>query len=216
MKRLIVICLFISCTLGMQAQTASRWEKEIAAFEEHDAANPHKAKLILFTGSSSIRRWDDLASYFPGKRVLNRGFGGSHASDLLQLADRITANHKLKQILIYEGDNDIASGKTTDRVITDLKQIVENLRTKYPKVTIGYLSIKPCPARIKFLPQIKEVNRAMQHYLSDKKKTQYIDVFTPLLNDDGSIKPEIFVADGVHMNAEGYQLWARAISPFLM
>ena len=38
---------------------------------------------IVFTGSSSIRLWEDLQQRFPKHQVLNTGFGGSQAADLL-------------------------------------------------------------------------------------------------------------------------------------
>lgn len=215
MKKLVVLSLLLVFVLASYAQQGSRWEKEISAFEQQDAQKPLRKKLILFTGSSSIRRWEDLSSYFPGKQVLNRGFGGSQASDLLQYADRITGQHKIKQILIYEGDNDLASGKTVDRVVGDLKQIVIHYQEKYPKATVSFLSVKPSPARLQYIPQIKEVNEQMKAFMLSRRKAQFIDVFSPLLREDGNPKPEIFVSDGIHMNAQGYQLWAAAIAPYL-
>ena len=49
-----------------------RWAREIAAFAADDEARPFEPGGIVFVGSSSIRLWD-LASAFPGRRVLNRG-----------------------------------------------------------------------------------------------------------------------------------------------
>ena len=44
---------------------------------------------ILFIGSSSIRKWNTLADDFPDRKVINRGFGGSHIIDSVHFADRI-------------------------------------------------------------------------------------------------------------------------------
>ena len=55
---------------------SARWEKEIAAFETADRANPPAKGGIVFVGSSSIRKWTSLAADFPAYPVLNRGFGG--------------------------------------------------------------------------------------------------------------------------------------------
>ena len=54
-----------------------RFAEAIAKFTEADQANPPAKGGIVFTGSSSIRRWD-LATSFPKLKPLNRGFGGSH------------------------------------------------------------------------------------------------------------------------------------------
>ena len=50
-------------------------------FEKFVLENTKEAKLTrpltLFTGSSSIRRWDGLEKDFPQHNPLNRGFGGA-------------------------------------------------------------------------------------------------------------------------------------------
>ena len=69
--------------------TVSRWEKEISAFETSDKTNPPPKGAILFVGSSTIRKWTTLARDFPGKQVINRGFGGSEIPDSTEFAERI-------------------------------------------------------------------------------------------------------------------------------
>ena len=36
-----------------------------------------------------------------------------------------------------------------------------------------------------------------------------------MLGDDGLPRPEIFVADRLHMNAEGYKIWTATVTPHL-
>ena len=35
----------------------------------------------------------------------------------------------------------------------------------------------------------------------------WVDIFTPMLNGDGKPDPGYFIADGLHLNKSGYQLW---------
>lgn len=51
-------------------------------------------------------------------------------------------------------------------------------------------------------------------YAGDKRLS-YVDVFQPMLTADAEPRPELFRADGVHLNAEGYQLWASVLQPTL-
>ena len=92
-----------------------RYEKDIRAFEAADKTNPPPQDAILFVGSSSIRLWTNLAAAFPGHKVLNRGFGGSHLSDSVTFVDRIVTPYKPKLVLLYAGDNDIASASRRSR-----------------------------------------------------------------------------------------------------
>ena len=45
---------------------------------------------------------------------------------------------------------------------------------------------------------------------------EFLDVATPMLNEDGSIKDDIFVQDNLHMNAKGYAIWTKVIRPKLL
>ena len=56
------------------------WSEEIAAFAN---AAPGPANALLFVGSSSIRRWVDLAEHMAPIPVINRGFGGSKIGDVI-------------------------------------------------------------------------------------------------------------------------------------
>ena len=77
--------------------------EEIAAFADEDAARPFAPGGIVFVGSSSIRLWD-LRSAFPGRRVLNRGFGGTQIPDSVRHVERLALRHKPATVVFYAGD----------------------------------------------------------------------------------------------------------------
>ena len=108
-----------------KAGPEARWEKEISAFEASDQTNPPPKNAIEFAGSSSIRLWKKAPDFFPGHKVFTRGFGGSEMSDLVAFAGRIVIPYQPKLVLVYEGDNDIAAGKSPERVFRDFKALVE-------------------------------------------------------------------------------------------
>ncbi|HMC11385.1 MAG TPA: hypothetical protein VKH44_08850, partial [Pirellulaceae bacterium] len=74
---------------AQKANDSSRWEKDIAAFEAQDRANPPPKGALLFIGSSTIVRWKTLAQDYPEHKTINRGFGGSQIADSTQFADRV-------------------------------------------------------------------------------------------------------------------------------
>lgn len=53
-----------------------RFENEIKRFVEYDSENTLLENPILFVGSSTVNLWK-TACYFPGRNVMNRGFGGA-------------------------------------------------------------------------------------------------------------------------------------------
>ena len=193
----------------------AKWENEIAAFEKADAANPPAKGGIVFVGSSSIRLWKTLAQDFPKHRVLNRGFGGSEIADSTYFADRIVLPYEPRMVVLYAGGNDLNAGRPPELVIEDFKAFFAKVRAKLPETEIAYISVAGNPARWAQLEKIKAVNSAIEAWLKDKPHTKFIDTFSRMLGDDGLPKPEIFVADKLHMNAEGYKIWTAVIGPLL-
>jgi len=218
-KFLKVSCLLIALLPFHQASSQraeiAKWENEISAFENADKVSPPGKKPIVFTGSSSIKMWKSIDNDFPGKRVLNRGFGGSQTDAVVFYADRVIMPYKPKQVVIYIGDNDLAAGKSVDKVFSDLKQLFTGIRKGLPKATITFISIKPSPSRWKLIEQIKQLNEMVKNYLSSLKKGQYADIFTPMLEGTGKPKPEHFLSDSLHMTPAGYAVWTRVLKPYL-
>lgn len=217
MKVFIALCLLFVFPFTQHAfcQETNRFENEIVAFEKADKENFPPNNAILFTGSSSIRLWENLAESFPTKKIINRGFGGSGLSDLIYYADRIVYPYKPKQIVIYSGENDIAAGKTPEQVVADFKNLFTAIRQKLPNTPIAFISMKPSPSRADKLAQVKEANQLISDFLKTRKKAMYINVFDKMLGNDQQPRPELFVADKLHMNEEGYEIWAQTIKPYL-
>ena len=214
---LAVLCLFLASPFAAaQLQTGSAiWEKDIQKFEAADKANPPKPGAILFIGSSSIEHWKDIASDFPGKRVLNRGFGGSRIADSTYYAGRIVVPYKPSMIVFYAGDNDVNDGHNAQQVFDDYVAFVARVRRDLPNTPIAYISIKPSPSRAKLLPVMNEANAKIRAYAAAHPHLIYIDVASKMLDASGQPRAELFLEDRLHMNRAGYDLWRGIIAPYL-
>jgi lysophospholipase L1-like esterase len=199
---------------SLATHNSDRWEKDIAAFAAQDATNPPPRDGIIFLGSSSIRLWKTLAQDFPGLPVVNRGFGGSQLADSVNFADRLVTAHQPRQVVIYAGGNDLNAGKSPEVVFGDFVALVRKLRAAQPRVKIAFISIAPNPARWAQVEKVKRTNALVADYCRRHGLT-FIDVFPLMLGPDGLPKPDIFVADRLHMNARGYALWREAVAPHL-
>ncbi len=200
---------------GTTSDPFARWEKDIAAFEAADAQAPPPKGAILFIGSSSIRLWKTLAQDFPRHRVINRGFGGSQIVDATHFADRIIFPYAPRQIVMYAGANDIDAGKSPEQVTADFLAFAAKVHSRLPKVPIAFISIAGNPARWKEIEQVRAANRLVRALCEADPTLTYIDTASALLGADGLPRPELFVADQLHMSAAGYRLWTRDIAPHL-
>lgn len=214
-RSIFLIVITAACVQAQQTVPANKWEADIRKFEEADRGNPPPKGAVLFVGSSSIRLWESLASDFPSVKVVNRGFGGSDIADSTHYAGRIIIPHRPRLIVLYAGDNDLANGKSPERVAEDFREFVGRVRRDLPQSRVAFIAIKPSPARRQLFEKQKAANEMIKKYISGEKGLVYIDVFTPMLNADGNPRPELFVGDGLHLNREGYALWKSVTAPHL-
>ena len=199
---------------SLATHKSARWEREIAAFEASDQTNPPPKDCIVFVGSSSIRKWTSLAADFPGSPVIDRGFGGSQLADSVNFAERIVLPYHPRQVVIYAGGNDINAGKSPEVVYGDLVALVQKIRARLPYVAIAYISSAPNPARWAQVENVKRLNSLAAAYCRHHR-VAFINVFPLMLGPDGLPKPDIYVADRLHMNSRGYAIWKDAVGPYL-
>lgn len=221
MVRFCSVLILLLCTLvlnpGLIAQENTdpeRWEEDIQAFEEKDKTDPPPKGGILFVGSSSIRKWV-LEESFPGLNAINRGFGGSHMEDCLYYTDRIVIPYEPKIIVLYEGDNDIASGKTPQKVFNDYKAFVKKVHKTLPDTHIAFIAIKPSIKRWEKVETMRETNSLIRDFNKKDCRLTYFDIDFPMIGENGQPRPDIFVDDGLHLNKKGYRLWTTIIKPSL-
>lgn len=192
----------------------ARWEKEIAAFEKQDGEKAPPRNAVLFVGSSSIRLWD-VARSFQGMDVINRGFGGSQVADAAHFAPRLVSKHQPRVVVFYAGDNDIAAGRKPQQVLEDFQSFVRAVRKDLPQTRILFVSIKPSPRRWSLQDEMTRANALVEAFCKREHNLAYVDVVKPMLGADGKPRPELFVKDGLHLNADGYSLWTKLVQPHL-
>lgn len=216
--RLIALAALVAAP-QLVCQTAvsepPRGQAEIDRFEAADRAHFPAPGTIVFAGSSSIARWESLDKDFAGIPVLNRGIGGYTLHENVQSFDRIILPYKPPIIVLYSGENDLTEGRTPDDVFQDFQDFVALVHAKLPATRVIYVSIKPSIARWALTDSIRAANRLIRDYVGKDKSLQYIDVFTPMLDAAGQLRRELYVEDGLHMNATGYAIWSRLIKPAL-
>jgi lysophospholipase L1-like esterase len=213
--KLLVVFLFL---VGFVKAQNTPFYSEIQQFKKEDSIHFPPKHAILFLGSSSFRKWQDVQKYFPGYTIINRGFGGSTIPDAIHYLNEIVFPYEPKQVLIYEGDNDLASSDkiTDDSVLNRFEKLFSLIRKHLPNTSIAFVSIKPSPSREKLMPEMQDANSMIKDFLSHQKNAAFIDVYHAMLNKDGTPDKSLFIGDELHMNDKGYHIWQRIIKPYLL
>lgn len=209
----LLLCLFgVASGSSVHGQDFSRWEEAISKFESADKEQAPVKNGVLFLGSSSIRMWKSVAEDFPNHEVINRGFGGSTLPDCIHFFDRLVKPYAPSTIVFYEGDNDVGRGDSARTVYENFKTFSAMVKEHLPDTKLIFIAIKPSIKRWNLAPEMKKANRMIQRYVWLHKGLGFADIWDPMLGDDGKPRPELFLDDGLHMTAKGYEIWTKVVA----
>ncbi len=201
--------------IGSVAQDPSRFQEEVLAIQEkYEALWDSTKETIVFTGSSSIRTWKNLQEIFPEYQIVNSGFGGSQATDLLAYTDELILQYNPKKVFIYEGDNDLNDHKKPKKIIYVTKEIITKIRNYNPGTRIVIISAKPSLARWHLKRKYKSLNRRFNRLCKKEQDLDYANIWDIML-DGKKLRQDIFIDDGLHLNSKGYELWDQIISNYV-
>ncbi|NLR67801.1 GDSL family lipase [Chitinophaga varians] len=201
---------------GLLAQEQVHYQEDVRTIKKFDQMYAPPANPVLFVGSSSIRKWDDLERTFADEVAMNRGIGGAVTNDIIHFAQELIFDYHPRQVVIYVGENDLPEGATADSVYNRFQRLYGLIRSRLPLVPVEYISLKPSPSRVKYMKTAAEANALIKAFLAKEKNAHFIDVFSLMLDKQGQPRPELFVSDMLHMNAQGYAIWRKAIKPYLV
>lgn len=191
------------------------WKAAIDELTKLDAEHPPAPHGIVFVGSSSIRFWTTLEQDFPGLPVIRRGFGGSGLADSVFYFDRIVLRYQPDTVVLYAGENDIHADVSPENVAKNFESFRQKLRTALPDTRLIYISMKACPARWAERENTTRANALVAAACAADPRCTFLDVFTAMLDTHGQPRPELFREDQLHMNADGYAIWIRLLTPLL-
>ena len=136
-------------------------------------------------------------------------------ADAIRYVDRIVLPLKPRTVFLYEGDNDTGNGKSPKTVEREFRQLVGIIHEALPETKIVFVSIKPSIKRWNLIDVARDANARVRAVCKGNDLLEYVDAATPLLGDSGEPRPELFVADNLHLNDAGYAIWADLIAPHL-
>jgi len=218
LKSLGIVCFAFSIGQSNTSLYAQPFKQEILQFQKSDSIVMPPKGQIVFAGSSSFTKWKDVAMYFPGYPIINRGFGGATLVDLINYVDEAIIRYQPSQVFIYCGENDMADVDTVSpaTVLLRFKTLHTILLKKLPRTTkIVFVSLKPSVARWHLESKFIAANKLIEGYIATQKNMQYLDVHTAMLDENKEVFKDIFIADKLHMNSKGYLIWQKQFASFL-
>lgn len=202
-----VVAVLIFCTVIGGWSFYNRYREAHAPLP--DSAGRQGECALWFIGSSSMRRWSTVGQDMRPWTAHNRGIEGA---DYPEIRAHFANEHARPPgaIILYAGENDLASGTSVRTVLHELAMFAAERRAAEGNTPILLLSMKPSPKRARILKDQLLFNTAARHLAMGDTSLHYVDVTTPLITAAKSTN--LYLPDQVHMNAAGYAIWARIVA----
>ncbi len=186
-----------------------KYEKDIENFRRFDNRNTAIANAVLFVGSSSIRYWETAKS-FPELPVINRGFGGASLPEIIHYYDDVIKKHSPSIMVVY-CDIDVENGKSPSAAVRNFKKLINKVEKDFPQTQILLLAMKPVLIDDFLGKDVRKnkviTNKMLDKYCQTEKNLHYIDIAKIMFKPNGTLRSDIFLPDGMHLNHIGYTLW---------
>lgn len=173
----------------------------------------HLEADICFFGNS-LTYGGDFSVAFPDKTIVNLGYPGDRLKTMLSRVDMIKSVSPQK-VFLMAGINGL---KNQD--INDFKKqynaLVDSIHRVVPNAELYCESILPINSEMRkgvaSNNLIEEANQVILQ-ITESKGDHFINLF-PLFFDGIELNP-IYTIDGIHLNQQGYDVWYKAIRPFI-
>ena len=183
-------------------------------------------KDIVFIGDELTQGWEttgasSLASHFAGdKAMFNLGFAGDCTENVLWRIQNGELGSPKAIFLMVGGNNSAIYTKAEEapgKTIRAVRDIIDYLKANCGSAKIVVQAILPRgldesnPVR----PRNDLVNNEIRRYAGEKGCT-WVDMTDLFLESDNhTLKTSLFNADHATLNADGYAVWAQAVSPYV-
>ncbi|MDG1996560.1 MAG: hypothetical protein P8J14_08705 [Emcibacteraceae bacterium] len=212
LKKILILCiagLTMPVSANSQTQKLDKFESQIESFRRFDARNQLPENPILFVGSSSIVFWETAKS-FPGMPITNRGFGGASLPEVIYYYDEVIKKHNPSMMIVY-CDIDVENGKSPEFSVNAFKELINKVEDDFNDIPILLMSMKPTLIDDDLGADVRGnkmiANQKLIEYTNSKSNLHYVDITSPMLDKNGELRADIFIADGMHLNPLGYTLW---------
>ena len=192
----------------------------------------HTAKLkrvaegnvdLIMVGDSITQGWEEEAGakvwqeYYGKRNAVNLGFSGDRTENVLwRLKNGEIDGISPKVAVVMIGTNNTGHRLHQPEYTAEgVRQIVELLKTKLENTKILLLAVFPREAQANAqMRLINEEINAKISTLADGNRVHFLNINAKFLADDGSLSQEI-MPDLLHLNEQGYRIWADAMEPKL-
>ncbi|MES2331545.1 MAG: GDSL-type esterase/lipase family protein [Bacteroidota bacterium] len=188
----------------------NNWALKVGQFISYQ----HSSKDIVFLGNSITANveWRELLGM---ENIKNRGISGDISYGILERLDEVI-NGKPAKVFILIGINDISRNVPDDRILDNYRKIITRIQAGSPATKIYFHTLMPVNNEFTQFKNhynkdehIAYVNSGLKK-IAEETKITLINLHPVLMDANGKLDKK-YTIDGLHINADGYKLWAALL-----
>ncbi len=201
---------------NLEIKYHDEWGSENYKYEINNfKKNPLKLNQIVFLGNSITAEGGDWGERLNYSSIRNRGISGDVTDGVMARINEIIY-FKAKAVFLLIGINDLwnfsPDTPSSEYIGENIIKIAENIKIGSPKTKVYIQTILPTSRKI-YKIRIEKINNIIKSK-SSKYNYAVIDLHSHFANQSGLIKDDL-TTDGIHLNSNGYKLWADIVKPFV-
>ncbi len=212
---MILVGLLWAGVAAQKFQPPSRyWTQRASLFD----MLPVTSEDIVFLGNS-ITDGGEWAELLSDERMKNRGISGDVVPGVMERLASVT-DGKPAKIFLLIGINDVAAGRSTEKIASDYEKLVKAIRERTPETQLYVQSVMPVDlqeglwkklaGKENMIPAINKRIKA----IAEANGAVYIDLWPALADDSGRLRKE-YSNDGLHLLGQGYLAWLMELRPYI-
>jgi lysophospholipase L1-like esterase len=187
------------------------WFERTALFQEE--LKSFEKGGVVFLGNS-ITEGFEFDKYFTKSKIINRGINSDHIDGLIERFQYSVVDLRPSKLFVLIGINDIGAQDSDSTILSNYDTLFELITDNLPNTKVFIHSILPTTSKWKNCPPEKIVRLNHQIYgLVLQYKFTWIDIYSLFVNKNSFLKSDL-TRDGLHLNHNGYQLWANELNKF--
>ena len=178
--------------------------------------------VLLGDSITDFFNWYELFYDFSkvsGQAVYNRGISGDTTDRLLERLYDNVLSIKPRNLVILIGTNDMNRNVPHSATIENMESIIRETKKACPDVNLIIEAVYPINEKMRHRSDKrsnKKIGNINNEYsrLCEKYDCVWLDFTNQLRDDKGNLKSE-YTFDGLHINAQAYEVVARNVIPLL-
>ena len=185
------------------------YENKLILYEEENLKYDDFEVDVAFIGDSLTDGYD-LEHYYPEFLVSNRGIGGETTYGLLSRMKVSVYDLKPKVVVMLIGANNM------DTMFDTYEKLLIGLKENLPETKVVILSLTAMGDEWGRKNQLAAFNNVKIKKLAAKYDFYFVDLYTPLLDENTNEVYDGYTVDGGHFTALGYEVVTSLIKPTLI